>query len=89
MGNASNVCGGESGSTAPLALFEQLSALSTDRAIRLDMAGAWLDCATRLEIAADRAAFAGQTAGQVQDLRDRADESRRNAIRASRLVAAS
>jgi hypothetical protein len=80
MGNASNVCGGER-PTSALALFENLSALNGASS------GSWLDCATRLEIAADRAAFAGQTAGQVQDLRDRADESRRNALSASLVVA--
>jgi len=59
-----------------LAIYDSLVALG------LGTVGAWIDCATRLDIAATAAYFAGQS-GQHRKLRDRADECR---ARARRLV---
>jgi len=62
-----------------LAIYETLTALSPAISISI---GQWIDCATRLDIAASDAHFAGQ-AGHHRKLRDRADDCR---ARARRLV---
>ncbi len=58
---------------AAKALFESLCQLGSAHA------SAWLDCATRLEIAASSAPFASQK----RELRARADEARTKARRAA------
>lgn len=63
-------------SPTALAIYDSLVALG------LGTIGAWIDCATRLDITATEAHFAG-LAGQHRKLRDRADDCR---ARARRLV---